>query len=160
MRAASLAVPAAHDTNPARHGLSPAMSSELLLFLKTSLSWAWEIEGTESPPFPSGLHGQVRLHGECAERLQLSLEQRTVHSDGSKIRYCKHTSQFCYQGGKEKDSNHSWTGCPLPSTVIPVCRLTRKWPESNTENQPAAGELVPVRFGEQVVSRWLHRGLR
>lgn len=117
--------------------------------------------GNRVPSFPFGFARPVSFTRRmCRAAPAFTWTENIVHSDGSKIRYCKHTGHFCYQEGKEEDSNHSWTGCPLPSTVIPVCRLTRKRPESNTENQPAAGELVPVRFGEQVVSRWLHHGLR
>lgn len=59
--------------------------------------------------------------------------------------------------------------CPLPSTIIHVCRLTRAWPESNSESHtkvPSFSPLLSKRFSVWLIrliiclwlqTVWVHR---
>ena len=129
MRAAPLAVPAAHDMNPLRHNSpSPSINQQ-----SCSYSLAWEINRAGYPAFPEGLLKQSLFtvkNVACSSSFNPISEH--VGSDGSKMGYCKYTCASAAKARSEEASNYSWTDGPLPSIIL-VCRHTRKWPESNSK---------------------------
>lgn len=129
MRAALLAVPAAYDTNPLRHSPSPAINQQ-----SCSYSLAWEINRAGYPAFPEGLLKRSLFtvkNVACSSSFNLIGEH--MGSDGSKWDSVNIPRASATKARSEEASNYSWTDCPLPGTIILVCRHTGKWPESNSK---------------------------
>ena len=133
MRAAPLPVPAAHDMNPLRCGLFPAINQQSC---PSSWRWAFARRGKliEQDPllslrvFRSKVCLQLKM---CRAAPALTSPVNIWIQMEAKWDIVNIPGASATKARSEGESNYSWTDCPVPSTVILVCRLTRKWPESN-----------------------------
>lgn len=135
MRAAPLAVPAAHDMNPLRQSPSPTINQQSCSdSWKGDFPWPGKLTEQDTP-----LSLRVCWSKVCSQWKMWHAAPALTQSVNiwvqmeAKWDIVNIPRASATKARSEEESNYSWTDCPLPRTIILVCRHTRKWPESNSK---------------------------